>query len=190
MNKFKVGDKVVRVSKTYGEAIKGEVYEVSGVSDNEWVGSCGINLKGHEVVSGKYKYESGCFELYVDGVLSPLEAAEALMNKDKLQVFDSDANKWYGFHNELRNITLEDLKHIKLRRKPKTVTINGVEVAAPVELPVGTKVWYPSVACKGLQKGIAGGGLNIYWATEEDAQKALDAMLIPFKGSDNDKNIS
>ena len=45
MNKFKVGDKVVRVSKTYGEAIKGEVYEVSGVSDNEWVGSCGINPK-------------------------------------------------------------------------------------------------------------------------------------------------
>lgn len=177
MNKFKVGDKVVRVSETYGKAIKGGVYEVSGVSDN---GSCGINLKGHEGVSGEFKYESSCFELYVDGVLSPLEAADALMNKNKLQVFDSDANKWYGFHNELRNITLEDLKHIKLRHKPKTVIINGVEVVAPVELPVGTKVWYPSVACKGLQKGIAGGGLNIYWTTEEDAQKALDAMLIPF----------
>ena len=34
MNKFKVGDKVVRVSETYGKAIKGEVYEVSGVSNN------------------------------------------------------------------------------------------------------------------------------------------------------------
>ena len=33
MNKFKVGDKVVRVSETYGKAIKGGVYEVSGVSD-------------------------------------------------------------------------------------------------------------------------------------------------------------
>ena len=34
MNRFKVGDKVVRVSETYGKAIKGEVYEVSGVSNN------------------------------------------------------------------------------------------------------------------------------------------------------------
>ena len=181
MKKFKVGDKVVRVSETYGKAIKGGVYEVSGVSDNGHFGSCGINLKGHEGVSGKFNYESSCFDLYDDNILSPLEAAEALMNRDNLQVFDSDDNKWNGFHNELRNITLEDLKHIKLRRKPKTVIINGVEVEAPVELPVGTKVWYPSVACKGLQKGSAGGGLSIYWLKEEDAQKALDAMLIPFK---------
>ena len=179
MKKFKVGDKVVRVSETYGKAIKGGVYEVSGVSDNEWAGSCGINLKGHEGVSGKFNYESSCFELYVDDVLSPLEAAEALMNKDNLQVFDSDANKWYGFHNELRNITLEDLKHIKLRHKPKTVIINGVEVAAPVELPRYTEGYVPSICYREVQTASAGKG-RIMWATEEDAQKALDAMLIPF----------
>ena len=180
MKKFKVGDKVVRVSETYGKAIKGGVYEVSGVSDNEWAGSCGINLKGHEGVSGKFNYESSCFELYDDNILSPLEAAEALMNKDNLQVFDSDANKWYGFHNELRNITLEDLKHIKLRHKPKTVTINGVEVVAPVELPRYTEGYVPSICYREVQTASAGKG-RIMWATEEDAQKALDAMLIPFK---------
>ena len=48
MSKFKVGDKVVRVSETYGKAIK-EVYEVSGVSDKGCFGNWGINLKGHEV---------------------------------------------------------------------------------------------------------------------------------------------
>ena len=180
MNKFKVGDKVVRVSETYGKAIKGEVYEVSGVSDKGCLGNYGINLKGHEGVSGKFKYESSCFDLYVEGVLSPLEAAEAMLNKDSLQIYDSDDNKWREFLGELKNTTIGDLKHIKLRHKPKTVVINGVEVVAPVELPVGTKVWYPSVACKGLQKGITGGGLSIYWLKEEDAQKALDAMLLPF----------
>ena len=183
MSKFKVGDKVVRVSETYGKAIKGGVYEVSEVSDS---GSCGINLKGHGGISGKFKYESSCFELYDDDVLSPLEAAEALLNKDNLQIYNINDNKWREFLGELKNITLEDLKHIKLRHKPKTVVINGVEVVAPVELPVGTKVWYPSVACNGLQKGITGGGLSIYWLKEEDAQKALDAMLIPFKGGDNE----
>lgn len=181
MNKFKVGDKVVRVSETYGEAVKGEVYEVSEVSDNEYLGHySGINLKGHEGEIGEFSYESSCFDLYVDGVLSPLEAAEALMNKDKLQVFDSDANKWYGFHNELRNITLEDLKRIKLRHKPKTVVINGVEVVAPVELPRYTVGYTPSLCHKEVQTASAGKG-RIMWATEEDAQKALDAMLIPFK---------
>ena len=179
MNKFKVGDKVVRVSETYGKAIKGGVYEVSGVSDKAHLGSYGINLKGHEGLSGKFNYEASCFELRDDNILSPLEAAESLMNKDKLQVFDSDANKWYGFHNELRNITLEDLKHIKLRHKPKTVVINGVEVVAPVELPRYTVGYTPSLCHKEVRTADAGKG-RIMWATEEDAQKALDAMLIPF----------
>lgn len=179
MNKFKVGDKVVRVSETYGKAIKGGIHEVSGVSDKTCFGSCGINLKGHDGVSGKFNYEASCFELYIGDVLTPLEAAEALMNKDKLQVFDSDANKWYGFHNELRNITLEDLKHIKLRHKPKTVVINGVEVVAPVELPRYTEGYTPSLCHREVQTASAGKG-RIMWATKEDAQKALDAMLIPF----------
>lgn len=180
MNKFKVGDKVVRTSETYGKAIKGGVYEISGVSDKGCLGNYGINLKGHEGVSGKFNYEASCFELYIVDVLSPLEAAEALMNKDRLQVFDSDANKWYGFHNELRNITLEDLRHIKLRRKPKTVIINGVEVAAPVELPRYTEGYTPSLCYREVQTASAGKG-RIMWATEEDAQKALNAMLISFK---------
>ena len=176
MNKFKVGDKVVRVSETYGKAIKGGVYEVSGVSDS---GSCGINLKGHDGVSGKFNYESSCFELYGDSILSPLEAAEALMNKDSLQIYCSD-NKWREFLGELKNTTLEDLKHIKLRHKPKTVIINGVEVVAPVELPRYTVGYTPSLCHKEVQTASAGKG-RIVWATKEYAQKALDAMLIPFE---------
>lgn len=190
MNKFKVGDKVVRVSRTYGKAIKGGVYEVSGVSDKAHLGSYGINLKGHDGVSGKFTYEASCFELYVDDALSPLEAAEALMNKDRLQVFDSDANKWYGFHNELRNITLEDLRHIKLRRKPNTVIINGVEVVAPAKKDDIEQYFYTVNFSENIvhtiDKVYIDKGFNYYWVTKEDAQKALDAMLIPFKENNND----
>lgn len=190
MKKFKVGDKVVRVSETYGKAIKGGVYEVSGVSDNEHFGSCGINLKGHMVEgTGKFNYESSCFDLYVDGILSPLEAAEAIMNKDNLQVFDSDADKWYGFHSELRDITLEDLKHIKLRHKPKTVIINGVEVVAPAKKDDIKHYFYTVNFSENIvhtiDKMYFNNHFKHYWATKEDAQKALDAMLIPF----NELNI-
>ena len=185
MKKFKVGDKVVRVSETYGKAIKGGVYEVSGVSDNGYFGSCGINLKRHEGVSGKFNYESSCFDLYDDNILSPLEAAEALMNRDNLQVFDSDANKWYGFHNELRNITLEDLKHIKLRHKPKTVIINGVEVVAPAKKNDIEQYFYTVNFSENtvhtIDKIYIDNGFNYYWATKDDDQKALDAMLIYFE---------
>ena len=180
MNKFKIGDKVVRVSETYGEAIKGEVYEVNGVSNKGFLGNSSINLKGHNGVNGKFNYEASCFELYVDGVLSPLEAAEAMLNKDSLQIYDSDDNKWREFLGELKNTTIGDLKHIKLRHKPKTVVINGVEVAAPVELPIGTIGYTPSLCHREVQTASAGKG-RIMWATKEDAQKALDAMLIPFK---------
>ncbi len=191
MSKFKVGDKVVRVSETYGKAIKGEVYEVSEVSDNEWAGSCGINLKGHECVSGKFNYESSCFDLYIDGVLSPLEAAEALMNKEPLQEFCEHTGKWVVFACSLKGITLDMLQNTKFRHKPKTVIINGVEVVAPMSLK-------EILECKDRREGyvieiaqrkvyskrILQG--QIMWATEEDAQKALDAMLLPFKENDND----
>ena len=184
MNKFKVGDKVVRVSETYGKAIKGGVYEVSGVSDNEWAGSCGINLKGHEGVSGKFNYESSCFDLYVDGILSPLEAAEAILNKEPLQEFCEHTGKWVVFACSLKGITLDMLQNTKFRRKPKTVIINGVEVIAPTdENSIGYKFYVVDIPAEKVHdvhsKYVE--DFKHYWATEEDAQKALDAMLVPFE---------
>ena len=185
MNKFKVGDKVVRVSETYGKAIKGGVYEVSEVSDNEWAGNCGINLKGHDGVSGKFNYGSSCFELYDDSILSPLEAAEALLNKDSLQIYNINDNKWREFLGELKNITLEDLKHIKIRYEPKTVVINGVEVVAPAKKDDIEQYFYTVNFSENtvhtIDKVNIDKGFKYYWNTKEDAQKALDAMLIPFK---------
>lgn len=180
MNKFKVGDKVKLKS-----------------------GICCVDLnhideytveKSHsnavKVIGKELTYAVDVFRLYKEanetesGILSPLEAAEALMNKDKLQVFDSDAKKWYGFHNELRNITLEDLKHIKLRHKPKSVVINGVEVVAPAKKEDIEQYFYTVNFSENIvhtiDKIYINNNFKHYWATEEDAQKALDAMLLPF----------
>ena len=178
MNKFKVGDKVKLKSGLSCINLNHiDTYTVLKSYANA-VGLIGLEYSYPEY--GFNLIEQSDDNSVATGILTPLEASEALMNKDSLQIYNINDNKWREFLGELKNITLEYLKHIKLRHKPKTVVINGVEVVAPVELPVGTKVWYPSVACKGLQKGITGGGLSIYWLKEEDAQKALDAMLIPF----------
>ena len=184
MNKFKVGDKVkLKSSLSCINLNHIDTYTVRKSYDNVV-----------EMIGLEHPYPEHGFNLIEQSndnpiatdILTPLEAAEAMLNKDNLQIYNINDNKWREFLGELKNVTLEDLKHIKIRHKPKTVVINGVEVAAPVELPVGTKVWYPSVAYKGLQKGVAGGELSIYWLKEEDAQKALDAMLIPFEENDND----
>lgn len=176
MCKFKVGDKVVRVSETYGKAIKGGVYEVSEVSDS---GSCGINLEGHEGVSGMFNYEASCFELYVDGILSPLEAAEAMLKDKDIEFLSEVSGEWRRVGRPYSQLCLKTLSKYKLRHKPKTVVINGVEVAAPVELTRYTVGYTPSLCHREVQTASAGKG-RIMWATEEDAQKALDAMLIPF----------
>ena len=183
MNKFKVGDKVVRTSETYGKAIKGGVYEVSGVSDKAHLGSYGINLKGHEGVSGKFNYEASCFELYVDGVLSPLEAAEAILNKEPLQEFCEHTGKWVVFACSIKGITLDMLQNTKFRHKPKTVVVNGVEVVAPINtksLDYPDKVWGLNLTRKSVYSTTGHTNRGLFWATEEDAQKALDAMLLPF----------
>ena len=179
MNKFKVGDKVVRVSETYGKVIKGGVYEVSEVSDKIFLGSYGINLKGHDAMIGKFKYEARGFELYVDDVLSPLEAADAILHREPLQEFCEHTGKWFDFACSIKGITLDTLQNNKFRYKPKTVIINGVEVVAPVELPRYTVGYTASLCHREVQTASAGKG-RIMWATKEDAQKALDAMLLPF----------
>lgn len=185
MKKFKVGDKVVRVSETYGKAIKGGVYEVSGVSDNEWAGSCGINLKGHEGVSGMFNYDASCFELYVDGILSPLEAAEAMLKDKDIEFLSEVIGEWRGVGRPYSQHCLKSLTKRKLRLKPKTVIINGVTVLAPLIRKPNQEFIYFINFFKSRVYQLPTENLTFnhkyYWATKEDAQKALDAMLIPFE---------
>lgn len=183
MNKFKVGDKVVRVSETYGKAIKGGVYEVIGVSDKGCLGNYSINLKGHEGVSGKFNYEASCFELYMGDVLSPLEAAEALLKGDELEVIISKSEEWQPLDKHQNSVTIKNLKRWKFRHKPETVIINGVEVVAPTdENSIGHKFYVVDVPAEKVHEVYSKyvEHFKHYWATEEDAQKALGAMLLPF----------
>ena len=184
MNEFKVGDKVVRTGISVGRALQGRVYEISEVfpllQDR-----LGINLEGHEPDDNiRFQYYSYGFELY-DDALSPLEAAEALLNRQEMQVFDELDNKWYRFYCDLSDVTLEALKHIKLRLKPEKVVINGVTVLAPLTRKPNQEFIYFINFFKSRVYQLPTENLTFnhkyFWATKEDAQQVLDAMLIPFK---------
>lgn len=170
MNKFKVGDKVrLKDNITSVYLNNNTVYAVDEVFYKK--------LRVHGV---DFKYNDDVFELVSTDFLSPLEAAEAILNDEVLEEYSSSRGEWCSFSCNLHGITLSYLQQVKLRRKPKTVIINGVEVVAPVELPRYTEGYTPSLCHREVQTASAGKG-RIMWATKEDAQKALDAMLIPFK---------
>ena len=183
MNKFKVGDKVKLKSGFSCTNLNHiDTYTVRKSCDNVV-----------ELIGLKYPYPEWGFNLIEQSsdnpiatdILTPIEAAEAMLNKDNLQIYDSDDNKWREFLGELKNTTLGDLKHIKLRHKPKTVIINGVEVVAPAKKDDIEHYFYTVNFSENIvhtiDKVYIDKGFKYFWATEEDAQKALDAMLIPFE---------
>lgn len=180
MSTFKVGDKVIRTHPS-SKLVVGETYIIKEILSIVPA----IILEGY---SNMYNLDN--FELAEIGdsavntseILTPLQAAEAILNEDKLQVYDTDCNKWYTFSCGHRNITIEDLKHIKLRLKPKTILINGVEVPAPLDLAAlgyPDKVYGLNLSHKSVYDTTGHTNRGLFWATEEDAQKVLDAILIP-----------
>lgn len=127
----------------------------------------------------------------------PLEAADAILHKEPLQEFCEHTGKWVVFACSLKGVTLDMLQNTKFRHKPKAVIISGVEVVAPIDtksLDYPDKVYGVNFSRKSIYDTTGHTDRGLFWATEEDAQKALYAMLIPFnnlnKGKYDDKNLS
>lgn len=94
--------------------------------------------------------------------------------------------EWYDINNS--EVTLEDFKDRgnKFRLKPRTITINGIEVPAPFEPKEGDEVWhiFPT-----LEKGYGwchenGDRMTQFgaWRTEEEIKQVVSALRSIFKG--------
>lgn len=106
-------------------------------------------------------------------------AAELLIEgTEPLQYYS--AGQWFDVKYPTM-LTVRNIIDTPLRRKPKTIEINGVTVLAPVKLKQGTKVYYADIGRGNVQEAYVGGAVINYWATKEDAQAVLDAMLLPIK---------
>lgn len=176
MSKFKVGDKVIRVQGDFRFVRKGDVCLVTGLRPNG-------DLEIDDDVSGSHSPEN--YELYVEEnmseILTPLQVAEAFLNEKEVQGLSEDGERWYNVTYPI-TLSFSAIQNQKFRLKPKTIVINGVEVPVPLDLAAlgyPDKVYGLNFSHKSVYDTTGHTNRGLFWATEEDAQKALDAMLIP-----------
>ena len=77
----------------------------------------------------------------MSNLISGKEALIALANGEDLQWRDGDFQQWNDVNDDLRLGIFNDCE---FRLKPKTITLNGIEVPAPFEPKEGEYFWYIS----------------------------------------------
>lgn len=178
MDKFKVGDKLVRTKGDFRFLREGDICLVTGLKPNG-------KLEIDDDVG--YCYSPDNFESYVEEglteVLTPLQASEAILSGESVEVITSNKGEWKSLLKHPNSLTIKQLKSWKFRIKQKTMVINGVEVPAPLDtaaLGYPDKVYGLNFSRKSVYDTTGHTDKGLFWATKEDAQQVLDAMLIPF----------
>ena len=111
-------------------------------------------------------------------LISSKEALIALANNQEVEYFDEKLGEW---------VYMDITHHFKrdFRLKPRTITINGIEVPAPFEPKEGDEVW-----CISDDHGC---GYCMYdwqinhsvvigaWRTEAEIKQVVEALRIVFK---------
>lgn len=121
-------------------------------------------------------------------LISGKEALIALANDQDVEYMDtSNTFKSLGWSNAFgldTNLFFSD--RFKFRLKPRTITLNGIEMPAPFEPEEGEEYWYITDCEGGYEKarnrhgyrvGIAG------WRTEEEIKQVVAALRQVFGGS-------
>ena len=116
-------------------------------------------------------------------LISGKEALIALANGEEVQ---------WATGNDFQDITDEwqvrEFLHpsFKFRLKPRTITINGIEVPAPFEPKVGEKYWFiADYTSHGYSDTQEGTGINSSigkWKSEEEIKQVVAALRQVFGG--------
>ncbi len=121
-------------------------------------------------------------------LISGKEALIALANGEDLQWRDGDFQQWNDVNDDLRLGIFNDCE---FRLKPKTITLNGIEVPAPFEPKEGEIYW-----CFSTQT-VLGYGHNVYeseradrrfinmgvWRTEDEIKQVVAVLRQVFGGA-------
>lgn len=197
-----VGDSGI-YSPVYFELVQSNAIQVGDtVRRTEWVpvslqtdypvmqvGSEFVVTDVDNVTGGIYFAETGSVGWWVQGFqkveeptverLAANVAAELLIEgAEPLQYYWR--GEWYDVEHP-QSVTVGRIRKVPFRHKPKTIEINGVPVPAPVKLKQDIKVYFADIGRGIVQEAYVGCPVVNYWATKEDAQAVLDAMLLPFK---------
>ena len=124
-------------------------------------------------------------------LISGEEAKLAWANGKKLQIANMIVGEdFYDIDDRNTTLNIFDLDFYQFRLKPRTITINGIEVPAPFEPKEGDKFFYLNdgeevgyIVCT-HDWGFDPSGLNFgAWRTEEEVQQVIAALRQVFGGS-------
>ena len=114
-------------------------------------------------------------------LISGKEAKLAWANGKKLQIANTIVGEdFYDIDDSNTTLNIFDLDFYQFRLKPRTITINGIEVPAPFEPKDGDEVWhiFPT-----LEKGYGwchenGDQMTQFgaWRTEEEIKQVVSAL--------------
>ena len=115
-------------------------------------------------------------------LISGKEALIALANGEEVQFCDH-MGVWHnaGIHAHAIGLFLNDCYEFRL--KPRTITINGIEVPAPFEPKDGEKYYYISFEFEDGYSSwnILGCHADGAWRTEEEIKQVVAALRSVFK---------
>lgn len=116
-------------------------------------------------------------------LISGKEALIALANGEKVQWMNGDC-----FQDVTAQWQLCEFSHpsFKFRLKPRTITINGIEVPAPFEPKEGEKFWHLYPPMERGYNYTTSRNCDHYeqfgaWRTKEEIQKVVEALRSIFK---------
>ena len=120
-------------------------------------------------------------------LISGKEALIALANGEEVEYTNSCTPSWHEL--SVSGISINEIvnpKFNKFRLKPRTITINGVEV--PCNKSKHNKddvVWVISIVCENWYDWIYGSDCDsntLYWETEDEIKQVVSALRSVFKG--------
>ena len=122
-------------------------------------------------------------------LISGKEALIALANGEEVEYSITGSNEW---HNKTVNITPyyfigNGVGQFEFRLKPRTITINGIEVPAPFEPNHGDEIWFlnPDYGC-GYADGDYDPAESVIqfgaWRSEEEIKQVVEALRQIFGG--------
>lgn len=116
-------------------------------------------------------------------LISGKEALIALANGEEVENWNG--NVWWAVESnwQIGAFTKTDRK---FRLKPRTITLNGIEVPAPFEPKEGERFYYFSDECttgyaSSERTGFYGDMRLGVWRTEEEIKQVVDALRKVFK---------
>ena len=123
-------------------------------------------------------------------LISRNDAKLAWANGKKLQIANTIVGEdFYDIDDSNTTLNIFDLDFYQFRLKPRTITINGIEVPAPFEPKCGDMVWCLSeLTPSGYEARTAYEPEDFfsnlgYWRTEEEIKQVVAALRQVFGGS-------